>query len=288
MMIQIDHLFNHAGRTGLVAGWIRSGHRVVRALVTVAAALVLVLMQGCGEPEQARRTAGVGVYGYKVLHVYPHDREAFTQGLVYRDGTLFESTGLNGRSSLRRVRLETGEVTQLYALGPQHFAEGLADWGGKLIQLTLDSGVGFTYDLATFAAKDTFEYSGAGWGLTHDRKQLIMSDGTSSLRFLDPATLKETGRITVMHSGAAVANLNELEFVEGEIYANIWPTNWIARIAPQSGQVTGWINLEGLLPADASGSADVLNGIAYDAGRRRLFVTGKLWPSLFEIELVRQ
>lgn len=264
------------------------GHRGVKAIATVAAALALVLMQGCGEPEQARRTPGVTVYGYKVLHVYPHDREAFTQGLVYRDGDLFESTGLSGRSSLRRVRLETGEVTQRYTLAPAHFAEGLTDWGGKLIQLTLNSGVGFTYEMATFAANDTFEYSGAGWGLTHDGKQLIMSDGTSSLRFLDPATLKETGRVTVMHSGAAVTNLNELEFVEGEIYANIWPTNLIARIAPQSGQVTGWINLEGLLPTDASGSADVLNGIAYDGGRRRLFVTGKLWPVLFEIELVRQ
>jgi glutamine cyclotransferase len=262
------------------------GRRGVRAVMTVAAALVL--MQGCGEPERSRRTTGVAVYGYQVLHVYPHDREAFTQGLIYRDGTLFESTGLNGRSSLRRVRLETGEVIQRYALEPRHFAEGLTDWGDRLVQLTLDSGVGFTYDLANFAAEDTFEYSGAGWGLTHDGKQLIMSDGTSSLRFLDPATLKETGRVTVMQSGAAVANLNELEYVEGEIYANVWPTNWVVRIAPQSGQVTGWINLEGLLPADATGSTDVLNGIAYDARNHRLFVTGKLWPSLFEIELVRQ
>jgi glutamine cyclotransferase len=245
-------------------------------------------MQGCGEREQSGRITGVAVYGYKVLHVYPHDREAFTQGLIYRDGTLFESTGLNGRSSLRRVRLETGEVTQRYTLEPQYFAEGLTDWGNRLVQLTLDSGFGFTYDLATLAVEDTFGYSGAGWGLTHDRERLIMSDGTSSLRFLDPATLKETGRVTVTYGGAPVANLNELEFVEGEIYANVWRTNWIVRIAPQSGKVTGWVNLEGLLEPDASNPADVLNGIAFDARRHRLFVTGKLWPKLFEIKLVRQ
>jgi glutaminyl-peptide cyclotransferase len=256
--------------------------------VVVAITAALVLMQACAEPEQSRRTAGIAVYGYKVLHVYPHDREAFTQGLIYRDGTLFESTGLNGRSSLRRVRLETGEVTQRHTLEPQHFAEGLTDWGDRLVQITFNSGMGFTYDLATFAVEDTFEYSGAGWGLTHDRKQLIMSDGTPSLRFLDPVTLRETGRLTVTYGGSPVANLNELEFVEGEIYANIWPTNWIVRIAPQSGEVTGWINLEGLLGANGTDAVDVLNGIAYDARRHRLFVTGKLWPSLFEIELVRQ
>lgn len=228
------------------------------------------------------------MYGYRVVNTYPHDPQAFTQGLVYRDGFLYESTGLNNQSSLRRVRLETGEVIQRRQVDAQHFAEGLADWGGKLIQLTWQSNVGFVYDLVTFNPERTFPYAGEGWGLTHDDKRLIMSDGSSSLRFLDPTTLAETGRLTVTDRGLPVENLNELEMVRGEIYANIWQTDRIARIAPASGRVTGWIDLSGLLPPADQAHVDVLNGIAYDVEHDRLFVTGKLWPKLFEITLVRR
>jgi glutaminyl-peptide cyclotransferase len=258
--------------------------------IAVAIVAALAVLQGCGEPNHpgADAAAGPTVYGYRVVHVYPHDPRAFTQGLIYRDGDLFESTGLNGRSSLRRVKLATGEVIRQVAVDSQYFAEGLTDWDGQLLQLTLSSGMAFSYDLATFAVKDTFPYPGAGWGLTHDGTRLIMSDGSSSLRFLDPVTFTETGRLPVTLGGSPIDNLNELELVDGEIYANVWPTNWIARISLKSGQVTGWIDLEGLLGQGPSDSVDVLNGIAYDARKHRLFVTGKLWPSLFEIELVRQ
>jgi glutaminyl-peptide cyclotransferase len=230
------------------------------------------------------------MYGYRVVNAYPHDPEAFTQGLVYRNGFLYESTGLNTKSSLRKVQLETGKVIQRRQVHDQYFAEGLADWGGKLIQLTWRSNVAFVYDQATFNLERTFPYVGEGWGLMHDDKRLIMSDGSASLRFLDPTTFAETGRLTVTDRGQPVENLNELEMVRGEIYANIWQTDRIARVAPASGRVTGWIDLSGLLPvADQEAHhVDVLNGIAYDAEHDRLFVTGKLWPKLFEIALVRR
>lgn len=237
-------------------------------------------------PATSPPAAGAPVYGYRVVRVYPHDPQAFTQGLIFRDGFLFESIGLNGHSSLRKVRLETGEVVQAHDLDAQHFAEGLTDWGGRLIQLTWQSGVGFLYDMATFKTTGTFAYAGEGWGLTHDGDRLILSDGSPILRFLDPATLRETGRVTVRDNGGPVYRLNELEFVRGEIYANVWHTDRIARISPQSGEVTGWIDLQGLLPeADRTSPEAVLNGIAYDAGGDRLFVTGKLWPKLFEVRV---
>jgi len=234
--------------------------------------------------------AGAPVYGYRIIHTYPHDPGAFTQGLIYRDGFLFESTGLNGRSTLRKVRLETGEVVRTCALEPQYFAEGLTDWGDTLIQLTWKSNVAFLYDEGSFAARGTFGYGGEGWGLAHDASRLIMSDGSASLRFLDPATFRETGRLVVTDRGFPVGDLNELELVDGEIYANVWETDRIAMISPQSGLVTGWIDLGGLAPgaAGAGSGDDVLNGIAYDAQGDRLFVTGKLWPKLFEIRLVRR
>jgi glutaminyl-peptide cyclotransferase len=228
-------------------------------------------------------------YGYRIVHTYPHDPQAFTQGLVYRNGFLYESTGLNGRSSLRKVALETGEVVQREDVASQYFAEGLTDWGGRLMQLTYQTGVGFVYDLATFKLERTFRYAGEGWGLTHDRTRLIMSDGSSSLRFLDPATFQETGRLAVKDGDSPVENLNDLEYVRNEIFANVWHGDRIARIDPGSGRVTGWIDLTGLLspmyPRDAEA---VLNGIAYDAAGDRLFVTGKLWPKLFEITLERR
>jgi glutamine cyclotransferase len=225
-------------------------------------------------------------YDHRVVNVYPHDPEAFTQGLIFKDGFLFESTGLNGRSSLRKVRLETGEVVQRLAIDAQHFAEGLTDWDGQLIQLTWQSQIGFVYDLSTFALRRTFHYPGEGWGLTHDTSRIVMSDGTSVLRFLDPVSLKELGRLAVTDGGRPVSDLNELEFIKGEIFANVWPGDEIVAISPRTGTVTKRVNLSGLLPAsDRTPPVDVLNGIAYDAARDRLFVTGKQWPKLFEIRL---
>ena len=235
----------------------------------------------------AQRKPQTPVHGYEVVNVYPHDREAFTQGLLYRDGVLFESTGLNGRSTLRKVRLETGEVLQQVKVDSRYFAEGLTDWGSRLVQLTWNTNIGFVYDLATFKSLRTFSYMGEGWGLARDERRLIMSDGSPTLRFLDPETFQVTGRVEVKDGGLPVEDLNELEFVEGEIYANVWTTDRIAMIAPDTGQVTGWINLAGLMPRASTNGDAVLNGIAYDASRKRLFVTGKLWPRLFEIRVRR-
>ena len=226
-------------------------------------------------------------HGYKIVRVYPHDRNAFTEGLTYVDGFLYESTGVYGRSTLRKVELETGRVLQQTALSREYFGEGLTNWGADLVQLTWASNLGFLYDRMNFQVKRTFNYSGQGWGITHDGKRLIMSDGTATLRFLDATTFRETGRLTVREGATPVAQLNELETVRGELYANVWKTDRIARIAPQTGQVTGWIDLRGLLSeADRATRVGVLNGIAYDARNDRLFVTGKLWPKLFEIKLV--
>ena len=227
------------------------------------------------------------VYDYTVVNSFPHDPEAFTQGLIIRDGVIYESTGLNGRSSLRKVRLETGEVLQRQNVDGRYFAEGLTDWGNRLIQLTYTTKIGFVYDLSTFALQRTFDYTGQGWGLTHDRRRLIMSDGTSTLRFLDPETLRETGRVTVKDGDKPIENLNELEWVKGEVFANVWLTDRIAIIAPDSGRVTAWLDLAGIRGPVRSGTDDVLNGIAYDAARDRLFVTGKFWPRLYEIRIKR-
>jgi glutaminyl-peptide cyclotransferase len=228
------------------------------------------------------------VIEYEVVNTYPHDRAAFTQGLIIRDGFLYESTGLNGRSSLRKVVLETGEVVQRETVSSEHFAEGLTDWGDRLIQITWQSQLGLVYDLKTLKPQSTFKYSGEGWGITHDSRRLIMSDGSSTLRFLDPKTFTETSRIEVTYEGKPLRNLNELEFVKGEIFANVWQSNSIVVIDPASGRVTSRIDLPGLLsPADRTPAVDVLNGIAYDAKHDRLFVTGKLWPKLFEIRLKR-
>jgi glutamine cyclotransferase len=217
--------------------------------------------------------------------VFPHDPEAFTQGLAYLDGVLYEGTGLNGRSTIRKVRLENGEVLQIQKVEAQYFGEGIAVFGGTIFELTWQSGIGFLYDRASFQRKGSFSYRGEGWGLTHDGHRLIMSDGSAYLRFLDPATQKELSRVQVMDGPNPVVNLNELEYVKGEILANVWQKHWIARISPKTGRVTGWIDLTGLLSARDSQGVDVLNGIAYDAAGDRLFVTGKLWPKLFEIQI---
>ncbi|MBV8811879.1 MAG: glutaminyl-peptide cyclotransferase [Acidobacteriaceae bacterium] len=229
-------------------------------------------------------------YGYKVIHSYPHDRLAFTEGLFYLDGFLYESTGLKGASSIRKVKLETGEIVQNYDLPPNYFGEGIINWNDQLIQLTWQSQIGFVHDLKTLRVMSTFYYPGEGWALTQDGKRIIMDDGTPQLRFWDPETLAELGRLTVTDHSRPVENLNELEWVKGEIYANIWGTNRIARIDPVNGKVVGWIDLTGLLkPEEVDGDSDaVLNGIAYDAKHDRLFVTGKKWPRLFEIRLVKK
>jgi glutamine cyclotransferase len=234
--------------------------------------------------------AAVPAGGVQIRHVYPHDPAAFTEGLFYLHGDLFESTGLAGQSNIRRVRLSDGTVLQSRTIAPKLFGEGIVNWGDEIVSLTWQDHVGFRWDLKTLTQRKTFRYPGEGWALTQDGRRLIMSDGTPRLRFLDPETLRQTGEVTVTDDGAPVTNLNELEYVKGEVYANIWQTDRIARIDPATGKVTGWIDLTGLLsPLDrVPGQTDVLNGIAYDAAANRLFVTGKNWPTLFQIELVKK
>lgn len=236
--------------------------------------------------------AGVPEYTYEVVHSYPHDRTAFTEGLFYLDGFLYESTGIEGASSVRKVRLETGEVVQRHDLPSAYFGEGIIHWKDRLIQLTYKTEVGFVYNLSTFETERRFEYPGEGWAMTQDGKNIFMSDGTAQIRIWDPETLQELRRITVTDQGQPVPNVNELEWVKGEIYANIWETDRIARIDPATGRVVGWIDLAGLLNPNeriaGPEGTDVLNGIAYDAKGNRLFVTGKRWPKLFEIRLVRR
>ena len=227
------------------------------------------------------------VYGYRVVHIYPHDAKAFTQGLVFLDGKLYESTGLNGQSSVRIEDLKSGEVLKQTQLASQYFGEGLTDWRNTLIQITWQSHTVFVYDRATLRLLRTSVWPGEGWGLTHDGRRLILSDGSSTLYFLDPETFREEGKIEVTDQGREIKNLNELEMVHGEIFANVWHENRIACISPETGEVLGWIDLSGLLsPMIKVGSEDVLNGIAYDALHDRLFVTGKRWPSIFEIQLI--
>jgi glutaminyl-peptide cyclotransferase len=230
----------------------------------------------------------VPIYSYQVVHTYPHDTQAFTEGLFYLNGFLYESTGLERQSTIRKVRLETGEVVQKIDVPPQYFGEGIVNWNQHLVSLTWKSGVGFVYDLATLKVQRRFSYPGEGWALTQDGTRLIMSDGTPELRFLDPVTLKETGRVAVTYNGTAISSINELEWVKGRIYANVWHTNVLVIIDPKSGIVTGVVNLAGLLsPSEQPPGPDgVLNGIAYDAQHDRLFVTGKNWSKLFEIRVL--
>ena len=257
----------------------------MRTLI-VAAALVAI---ACGPVSQA----GVPEYGYDVVHVYPHDRQAFTEGLWYLNGFLYEGTGTDGTSWLRKVKLETGEVVQQQALGAGYFGEGIIKWKDRIYQLTYTTEIGFIYDFNTFQKVGEFHYTGQGWAFTTDGKNIYM-DGARDphaessdpeIRILEPETLKETGVIHVTDDGKPVRNLNELEWVKGEIFANIWQDDRIARIDPKTGHVTGWIDLSGLLPPDVRQTVDVLNGIAYDAEHDRLFVTGKYWPKVFEIQV---
>jgi glutaminyl-peptide cyclotransferase len=234
---------------------------------------------------QATSTS-VPTLGYRIIRVYPHDRDAFTQGLQYLDGVLYEGTGLVGRSSIRRVAVDTGRVEQKRNVPAPYFGEGITVWKNDLIELTWQSHVAFVYDRATFAPKKQFSYPGEGWGLTHDGTNLIMSDGTDELRVLDPVTFAEKRRIKVTAAGVPLRNLNEIEVVKGEIFANVWQTDYLARISPATGKVSAYVDLRGLLTPEERAGTDVLNGVAYDAEHDRLFITGKLWPKLFEIKVI--
>jgi len=277
-----------------------------RLFASALAALTLTFLSGCDaksssaaspaassassspslSPPAAPPTAPVATATYEIVRTYPHDPAAFTQGLVYLDGHLLESTGLNGQSTLRRVELATGRVLQQVRVPAHYFAEGMTVLGGKIYQLTWKSQKGFVYDLATFALEKEFAYTGEGWGLTTDGRSLILGDGTDQLRFLDPATFKVTRTISVTREGQPLRLLNELEFIRGEIYANIWQSHTVARIDPANGRVIGVIDFFGLLPAgDHTATTDVLNGLAHDPASDRLFVTGKNWPKLFEVRL---
>lgn len=226
------------------------------------------------------------IHSYRVINTYPHDRGAFTQGLVFEDGLLLEGTGRYGRSSLRKVELATGNILKMIRLPRQYFGEGVTAYGNRVIQLTWKSNVGFIYRKRDLRPLGKFYYKGQGWGITHDGLRLIMSDGTSILRFLDPFTFEELGRVEVTDRGVPLINLNELEYVRGRVYANLWGTDCIVVIDPGTGWVQRWISLDGLLDREeGTRGTDVLNGIAYDAGNDRIFVTGKLWPRLFEIQI---
>jgi glutamine cyclotransferase len=242
-----------------------------------------------------RRTAAPELK-YRVIQVFPHDTGAFTQGLLFTDGHVYESTGLKGESSVRRVHLETGRILQKYDLPNTYFGEGLASVGDKLLQLTFDTEIGFVYDRKSLHLRRTFSYKGEAWGLTFDGHHLIMSDGTATLRFLDVDTYAEVSRITITDGDKPVTSLNELEYVDGSLLANVFRTDSLVRIEPNRGKVTAWINLAGLrteeererptVPVKGERyQTKVLNGIAYDTERRRLFVTGKRWSKLFQIEI---
>lgn len=282
----------------LLAGMMRPSVRAPWA----AALACLALLVACGagpapagggataaraEAAPARQPAGPPVLGYRIVRTFPHDRAAFTQGLQLVDGEIYEGTGQWGQSSLRRVALKTGEVRQKVDLAPHYFGEGIVVIGDRIVQLTWKSGTGFVYDRATFERQQTFTYPGEGWGLTFDGRRIIMSDGTDTLRFWDPETFEEQGRLRVHDRGQPVGQLNELEYVDGVVYANVWPTDRVARIDPATGEVTAWIDFSGLLtPTERSRpEVDVLNGIAYDPATGHLLVTGKNWPWIFEIAL---
>jgi glutaminyl-peptide cyclotransferase len=263
-------------------------------VIDLTPTLVVISPTSTSEPQVANTpsvtptpAATTSRYSFEVINTYPHDPQAFTEGLCYHDGFLYESTGLIGESSLRKVDLETGSVLQEINLDSQYFGEGMAIIDDQIIQLTWKSNVGFVYNLETFDLFKEFDYSTEGWGLTFDGTSLIMSDGTSFIHFIDPVDFQETAQVQVLDGGVPVTQINELEYFEGEIYANIWQTDFIAIIDPQTGIVTGWIDLTGILNRGGYNQPiDVLNGIAYDPGEKRLFVTGKYWPKLFEIRLL--
>jgi glutaminyl-peptide cyclotransferase len=246
--------------------------------------LALAFLFGCAASPPAKPTP---VYTYRIVHTYPHDIHAFTEGLFYLNGHLYESTGLNGQSQIREEGLEDGHVLRSVPVDRRYFGEGIVNWGPEILSLTWQGNVGFRWRRSDFAQTGEFHYPGEGWALTQNGTDIIMSDGTEQLRFLDPRTMAERRRIIVTDQGQPVQRLNELEWVKGEIFANVWMTPRIARIDPKTGHVTGWIDLTPLVAEYGPPDEDsVLNGIAYDAAHDRLFVTGKNWPHLFEIRLL--
>lgn len=262
----------------------------------IAAILLLIVCIACGNGDNTNvpkvdapaSNPPAAKYGYQIVNIFPHDSNAFTQGLILVDGKLLESTGQEGSSSLRSVELETGKVVKKVDVPPPYFAEGIAVLNGKVYQLTWQHGVGFIYDLQTLERAGQFDYQGEGWGLTTDGQSLIMSDGSNKLKFLDPASFRVTKTISVVDGAAPVRQLNELEFVKGEIYANVWHADRVAMIDPQTGRVKAWIDLTGLMPeGELRDEEAVLNGIAYDQANDKFYVTGKLWPRLFEIKIKR-
>lgn len=267
----------------------KSALRRVSVFVILFLAVATLNCQTTGSGPTVAPGEKIPIYGYEVVHVFPHDVNAFTQGLVFHEGNFLESTGEVSRSSLRRVQIDNGSVVQKVDVPPPYFAEGITLLKGKIYQLTWQHQVGFIYDALTFEKTGQFNYTGEGWGLANDGQSLILSDGSSRIRFLDPETFQVTKTIAVLDGHTSVQEINELEYVPGEIYANIWHADRIARINPQTGAVVGWINLAGLLKAgEAQDEEAVLNGIAYDQASGRLFVTGKLWPKVFEIRLTRK
>ena len=278
----------------------------MKNLLLVKTSLALACLLGCGSGDgsSAARKAVAGdnqqvgaqrltekpaAYTYEIKNVYPHDRAAFTQGLIYKDGVLWEGTGQYGASSVRKVDLKTGKVLKMIPVPREFFGEGITVFKDKVFELTWQNNKGFIYAADDFAKLGEFKYAGEGWGLTHDSDSLIMSDGTNQIRFLDPETFAVRRTISVTENGRPLDELNELEYVKGEIYANVWQTDRIVRIDPKTGNLTGTVDLSGLLPeADRGADTDVLNGIAYDEAGDRLFVTGKMWPKLFEIRLVKK
>jgi len=258
--------------------------------ITLVAALVVLIVYLFNKPGQQVSSLPERLeyqMTYQVINAYPHDPKAFTQGLIFLDGYVFESTGQYGVSSLRKIVLESGEVLQQLDLLPEYFAEGLTAWEDSLVQLTWRERTGFVYDRQDFTLIDRFSYPTEGWGITHDGQRLILSDGTSRLYFLSPETYQVLHYVIVKNEGAEIQHLNELEYIRGEVFANIWRTDYIVRINPDTGQVLGWIDLGGILPPEArKDDTSVLNGIAYDPGNDRLFITGKRWPFLYEIRLI--
>lgn len=265
--------------------------------VTVAVVFLIFLLLRPGPPAQPNTSsnsnqntvvARAQQVSYEVVSSYPHDPTSFTQGLLWHDGSLYEGTGLEGQSKLRRLEFPSGKVLKEINLSSEYFGEGLALVDNRLIQLTWKSHRGFVYDLDSFKRLQEFAYDTEGWGLTYDGSNLILSDGSSNLFYLDPQTFKPIKKLAVTMNGQPLTEINELEFIEGEIWSNVWQTDLIVRIDPSTGRVTSFLNLKGILaPSDKTGREDVLNGIAYDAEKKRIFITGKLWPRIFEIRVTR-
>jgi glutaminyl-peptide cyclotransferase len=267
-----------------------------RQFLTAACVPLVALVVACSNSENktaaprstdttAASTGSTPTYGITVVHRWPHDPNAFTEGLEIHDGLLYEATGLVGQSGVRVSDISSGNILRRLTLAPPYFGEGITVFRGKLYELTWTTGIGFIYDTATFAKKGSFTFAGEGWGMTHDSVSIIMSDGTNVLRFLDPATLRVQSALSITAAGLPVSHLNELEWIKGQIWANIWQTPQIARIDPKTGTVVSWIDLTSILPTGADAdSVDVANGIAYDSAADRIFVTGKRWPVLFEIK----